>query len=438
MTAPRFTFTDRAAPVLQIGVGDWRVPGTGAVWGVSKWDTAGALWAGVEPTWLDVSCEAFDAETTYGRRAVTDRYQVGIGSVTVRNLDGWADPHAVANPAQLDMRPGRALRFGIAHRTLGTRWLFRGIIDTIVPTYDPASNTPTVEFGCIDALGEVNRARLAPLASPAGAETVSARLNRILDRAGHPPSKRDIAASGWAVVADELAGQVADLLGQTAESAGGFVWGDTDGRIGFRHRDWLTFNPATPPDATIGNMGASDVCPGVWQRPFDRAAIATRVIVGRDPDNVVTVDDPNGQILYGVEPYERTDLLTASDPALGQLARQLLATRAADTAPRIRSVNLDARTADNALDLMTTCDVFKPSRYRCRLALPDRVVFDDVYLATGVAHRVTADAWTLELNLDLAEPWETLGSYWDSGQWDRARWSNFAASIRRELEGVST
>lgn len=150
-------------------------------------------------------------------------------------------------------------------------------------------------------------------------------------------------------------------------------------------------------------------------------------------DAYVVLDDLDGQILYGIEPFERTDLLTETYEALVVLAERILRTRAAATSPRVRSVSLDARTADNAVDLMSTVDVYEPSRYRCRLQLARGIVFDEEYFATGVAHEVTPNGWTLELNLDSAAPFAANGERWDiNAYWDQARWADAAfATVER-------
>lgn len=140
-------------------------------------------------------------------------------------------------------------------------------------------------------------------------------------------------------------------------------------------------------------------------------------------DAYVILDDPEGQLLYGIEPFERTDLLTESVSDLEMLARRILRTRSAAHSPRVRSVSLDARTSQAALDLMATVDVYDPSRYRCRLELDRGLVFDEEYFATGVAHEVTPNGWTLELNLDSAVPFEAVGGRWDGAYWDQALWT---------------
>jgi len=149
-------------------------------------------------------------------------------------------------------------------------------------------------------------------------------------------------------------------------------------------------------------------------------------------DAYVILDDPEGQQLYGIEPFTRTDLLTETPDLLALLARRDLVTRGHTTAPRVRSVTLDARTADNALDLMATVDVYDPSRYRCRLEYDRGLVFDGEYFATAVAHEVTPTGWTLELNLDSAAPFAVAGERWDSGHWDSTVWADPVRSTQED------
>jgi hypothetical protein len=431
VTLAAFDFTDRVRPVVHLGIGDSRSPSGQATWDVARWDTAADKWAGVEPTWLDITCDTQSFHCEYGRARTIDRFVPGMARVTVDNATGWADPNVSTTPGVLTVRPGRAIRMGVIHDVYGYRCLFRGFIDAMTPTYDPF-NPDDVELICVDALAEVNRAKMVPLPAPVGAgETIPARITRVLDLIGWPVVKRDLAASSDTLIAHDLGGQVADLLGQAADSGGGAVFGDTDGNITFRPRDWQTFMPGAAPDGTIGNVDPDDVCPVNWERPFDRADISTRVIIGRDIETAQIFDDEPAQELYGIEPFERTDLLTESDLILSYLGIRNLKVRGAGSAPRIRTVTLSAATADNAADLMTTVDVFAPSRYRCRLHYPRGTVFDVEHFATAVAHDVTASAWTLDLNLDLAAPYAISGGRWDQAVWDQTTWSA-VAELRTE------
>jgi len=421
-----FTWTTRARPVVELGIGDDRTSG-GAVWDVDAWDTAGAYWSGLEPEWLDISCDTRTVRCEYGRRATTDRFVPGVATIVVDNRTGWADPNASDPPGVLTVRPGRPIRVSVDHDVYGRRVLFRGFVDAMLPLYTP-SDSDTVELSCLDALGEVNRAKLRPSLPVGNGETASTRTTRILDAAQWLP--RDIWPSSETLVATDLGGQVADLLGRTADSAGGAVFGDLQGRVAFRPRDWQSYLPGTPVDGTIGNVDPSDVCPVSWERPFARADIATRAIIGRDAETAVVRDDTDGILRYGIEPFERIDLLTLRDSSLAMLADRVLRTRGEDTAPRVRSVRLDARRAD-ALDLMSTVEVYRPSRYRCRLQYPAPrgLVFDAEYFATGVVHELTPSSWVLDLNLDVAAPFAVAGGRWDSAYWNLSTWTDIVALV---------
>jgi hypothetical protein len=453
-------FTGRAYPVVEMGWGDTRVPVGSGGWDNALWDTPGNTWAGTEPTWMDITCDTLSFQCEYGRQRTTDRFIAGTATVLVRNTTGWADPLPVDDPYTSNVRPGRAIRMGVIHVDHGPRWLFYGFVDAVTPTYD-ATEPDLVELACIDALGEMNRAEFVPL-DPAPPETITTRIDRVLDLARWPGG-RDLQPTADTVIGGELSGQAADLIGQAADSDGGVVFGDTTGTICYRSRDWQTFLPGTPLDGIIGDappnrvifgeynylwfgaqvvegepVNAGEVCPIRWERPFNRADIATRVIVGRDGDDatLIQLDDPEAQRLYGIEPFKRTDLLTESSDVLALLARRALATRGAGTAPRVRSVSLDARTSGDALDLMATVDVYKPSRYRCRLVYPRGIVFDGEYFATGVSHEITATSWALELNLDSAEPFTHPPERWDTGHWDATTWVAPVAELRATVHDL--
>ena len=166
----------------------------------------------------------------------------------------------------------------------------------------------------------------------------------------------------------------------------------------------------------------ADICPTQWQRPFQRDQIATRVLLGRDSTAVVQLDDVPGQVQYGIEPFERLDLETVSDEELHDIAERQLAVRSSATMPRVRSVHIDAATADNALDLLATVDVYEPSRYRCRLEEDRGLVFDAEHFATGIRHQITPDRWEADINLDLADIYAAAGGRWDEARWNQAVW----------------
>lgn len=435
MSLPSFDFTNRCRPFLELGVGDSRVPGNGARWDVQRWDQPDALWSGEEPVWQDVTCQAFDVRIEMGRDRSTDRFIVGTLTVVASNLTGWADlvPPDPGDINTLMLRPGRSIRFGVDHVDLGRVVLFRGFVDVVDPTYEPGSNVVRLE--CIDALGEVGRTDLSAADPAGGGEPPDRRIARVLDAIPWPESKRHLDATSTPLLAAALDGQVADLVGRAADSNGGSVFGDVDGAITYRAMDWQTYPSARPPDATIGNVGPFDVCPVRWVRPYARADMSNRVVVGnrRQPDpDVVVVEDADSFAMYGVETFAQTDLDTQDVADLGRLASRHLVVRGPDTIPRVRSVSLDGRTGDDVVDLLAASSCYRPGRYRCRLELERGLVFDAEHYCTGIAHVITPDTWVSDLNLDLAAiysaasapRWEPASGA-DAGlaRWDRATWN---------------
>lgn len=342
-------------------------------------------------------------------------------------------PAVVPDALHLKLRPGRPIRVGVSHQTLGNVWLYTGFIDAIEPS-DMPDDWATVKLRCIDALGEAGRGLLVDtVESPA--ETTRNRFVRILDKIRWPATKRNVSTSAvrplYAAVLDD---QVVDALRRVGDSESGAAFADNNGNIVLKHRDWMIRETGSY-DAVIGNIGYGDICPSGWKRSFDRADITTQVVLGVDaPDDVdpepanVVQNDFDGQVLYGIEPYEKTDLWNSNPADVQNYAGRIMATRNAKISmPRISAVTVDAFAAgDDGIDLMTTLSIFTPSLYRCRLETPRGVVFDDNFFATGVTHDISSSEWVVDIALDRADPFQVLTPdeyVWDTARWDRSLWN---------------
>jgi len=252
-------------PVVELGVGDIRGGTAQAKWDVSHWDTAGSLWAGSEPSWLDITCDVISVASHVGRERSISRFDPGTCTVVATNSTGWADIlHDATNPAALSLRPGRQIRWGVRRGTDPPVWKWRGFIDAHAANYDgQTSDTDTVTLTCIDALGEVGRVALSKVDPPVGAgETATTRIGRILDAAGWRTEWRDVQASSTAMLPTDLDGRAVDQLSQVADTVGGSVYGDIRNWVVFRNRDWQTYPPERPFDAVIGNVDPGT--PGHW------------------------------------------------------------------------------------------------------------------------------------------------------------------------------
>jgi hypothetical protein len=269
-----------ARPVVEIGVGDSRGGGAGGLWGRSTapaitnalWGRTAAppivhdRWNGYQPTWIDVSCDTIEVQTFTGHERTSDQWEVGTATIVLANSTGWADFPPLDPDSFLVVRPGRPVRVRMVLNDVAPFILWRGYIDEANPGYD-AEEGAIVTLECIDAKGEAGRGDVAQLAAPIGAGTfVHQRLNDILTRQAWPSYWRNIDTSSIKVIASDYGFGSADLLNRTADSGGGAIFGDVEGKVAFRNRDWQMWNVGAPPDGTIGNsnqvIGTIPATPG--------------------------------------------------------------------------------------------------------------------------------------------------------------------------------
>ena len=318
--------------------------------------------------WLDICCDVHEAEHALGRQRATDRFEPGSASLVLDNRTGWADPTPPAgDPALLSLRTGRSIRLGIEHATLGRIWKWRGFVDAVEPRYDPVLHD-VVDVSAVCALAEVGRVPLAALAAPVGdGELAGTRINRILNAARWLANKRAIEQNRrtW-LTPRPTAPRPPICLTQVADSVGGAVYGDTLGRVRVpRPATGRSTNRPPRTTARSANIAASDVARR-RQLSDRRADIVTQTILGRETDVEPVVRDDWSASPSRCRTFEVTDLVCRDAIQLTRLSQRLFRPRWT-TSTRIETSHLDAATSDAALDLMTAVDVFKPSRYRCRM-----------------------------------------------------------------------
>jgi hypothetical protein len=324
---------------------------------------------------------------------------------------------------------------------LDVTWRFRGFIDTQRAAYQgPRADNDTVILDAVDALGEVGRVRLGKADPPVGAgDTVHDRLNRILDAAAWRPEWRNLAPNNVPLLATDMDGQTIDLLSAASDSAGGATFGDYQGRVAFRGRDWQTWIPGTDPDVVIGNVAPATVCPSSIDVVFPRAGTTTRALVNYDGADgaPIQLDDWDAQLLYGVETApERLDLQTADPWQLDTLATRLLETRGVSTMPRVQSLTLDAGRDEATMQAMLSADPQLPSRWRLLVERAGRPLLDRMLLVTAVDHSWDPHGWTCSITLDDAEPWAAAGGRWDGAYWDATTWTATTVELLAEAEAM--
>jgi len=405
MTTPRIVTVPGVRPVFQVAAGDAQVATGQARYNAAHYDVSPeATYAGLDAQWTDDSCDVIDAATFYGRQRSIDAFDVGTATFRVANPDGLWD-YPPTNPATpLTLRPGRMVRVGVIVGAAPAVWLWTGWIDATQPGYDPgAGDVVTVNAVC--AKGEAGRVEAGRVSAAVGAhETVTARMARLADVAGFAAHRRQFDPTGTTLQATQLGGRVGQLMDDAAKSGGGDVFGDENGFLVYRGKDWQTRTVGTP-DAIIGNRGVPDeICPGGWEVSFTRADFTTRVLYGRSGVDPAQLNDDANRGRFGIETWPMTSLQTESDAELANLAARALRVRNFDRAPLIAAVTVDAA-RPGVIDLLTAASPFKPSLYVCGHVADGRAVFTRTLFCTGVAHQIDAAHWTARLALDDAAPW---------------------------------
>jgi hypothetical protein len=432
MATTRIVTVPGVRPVFQVAAGDDEVQVGQAVYDTARYDDyPAATYGGLDAPWMDDSCDVLEAVTWYGRQRTSDVFDVGTATITVANPDGLWDypPTADPPPTAVALRPGRAIRIGVAGPGGDpVAWLWRGWIDATQPAYDPTAG-PSVTVNCVCAKGEWGRVDTVKLAAPVGAgESATARVGRIADAADVPAAHRLFDEAGTTLIGTQLGGRVTSLWDRAAQSSGGDLAGDNNGFVRYFGKDWQAWGAGSDPDGLIGNRGLpGEVCPNGWEQLFARSEFTDRVLYGRAGEDArPPLNDLADQGRYRIETFTMTGLETAEDAELDNLAARILRVRSFDLAPRIAACTVDAA-RPGVVALLKAASPFRPSRYVCALVVDGRAVFTRNLYLTGIEHTITPARWTARLALDDATPWMVPAeSRYDAAHYNTDRYSRIA------------
>jgi hypothetical protein len=406
-------FRDWGTLRVELGVGDVANASI-ALWGTAKWNAATSVWSGQEPTWNDVTERCMSVSVERGRRRWTERIGASSCTVTVDNDDGWIDWDTNA-VGQTEVRPGTPIRVRAATTDGKTHDLWRGWIENIDDTYQPYVN-PVASLTCQDGMAQISHVDL-PERTPEGAgERSDQRVTRILDNSDWPTQWRVLETGQVTMQATNLARQMSDELGITADSEGGIVYSGTDGNVYLRNRDWLRLAAyATTVQATIGDGGT--VCGSEYRVVRSADDIRNDVQLARAGGTVQRVVDQDSISLYRRRTYGRNDLICETDAQVILLAQRLLGSRAQATT-RLTDVTIPV-VDQPSMDFVTSVD------YGWRLVVNWSDTSGHAWSRTvhvmGVQHSITPNEWVTSIAVDdaTASPTEP----WGVGKWGTAKWT---------------
>lgn len=245
--------------------------------------TAEAAWAtapfAVTPTYSDITQYVRNFQISRGRTAQFDRFQTGKLEIIVTDIDRRFDPDYASGAYAPNVLPRKKMRISTTFSAVTRR---HGVfyLDEIEHFDDPANTTAWAKITAYDGFGMLARARLPnDPDNPVGdGETVSARINRLLDYAGWPAADRDIDPDSATMV--QLAPNGTSILESiyiAADSDFGQFFIAADGKATYRGHRWQLENNLTP-SATLGDGGGAEIPYATLTRSFAARQIYNRAI----------------------------------------------------------------------------------------------------------------------------------------------------------------
>lgn len=393
------------------------------VWDTARWDRPlTGTWSGLEPEWTAVDlCALLAFSMRRGRARAYDRFPASSATVTIADPEGTLSWDSDVDADSLDVRPGRELRATAFHVASGVDYpVWRGWLEAIEDGFSPAG-PPPARFTAQDALAQLAHINL-PESSPVGAGELSgARVHRLLDLAEWPEEWRDVDTGAVTMQATNLARTIADDLGVTADSEGGALFVDREGRVAFRDRDWLRTSPeATTIQATIGGP-AEDVCGAEYELIRTAGDVVNDVQVARSGGTMQRVENAASISAYRRRTWSRGDYVMETDADALALANRILTMRSGG---QVRMTKLTIRGSNDqatwafmlAVDYGWLLEVVYTSPLDPGVGWTRRVHVQ------SVEHRVTPDEWITVLEVD--DPLASSADTWDGADgWDLALWS---------------
>jgi hypothetical protein len=199
--------------------------------------------------------------------------------------------------------------------------LFSGYVENWSVTYPGEANTvSTVAVSASDPVAILVAANPTPSDPPVGAgETISDRLNRILDRVNWSSADRMIETSGLATMAATSLDESAwSELQDSATSVNGYLWLNTRGQV--EYHDKSSFPRSV--ELSVGDDGAMPVV--ALELANDWEQVFNTVKLNRQDGVEQAVEDATSVAQFGIRAFARTDLLVDSDTLVSESAGYIL------------------------------------------------------------------------------------------------------------------
>ena len=264
--------------------------------------------------------------------------------------------------------------------------------------------------------------------SPLHATSVSGRIHDLLDRAGFPADRRDIAPDGTALMATDTPAARIDLARQACRAAGGTLWADGSGYVRYRDRNFSLMDADTA--LPIGTAAGVEAVPSSLVLVEDRSHVVNFVHHGTaDKALAVTFSDPLSRERFGnraevSDDFQNTQLSDLEAVALRELSLGAFPVERVDPVEII--VHNEATAAVALLGIGSLV----------YLTYTGSDPWSRLQIVGGIAHRVDPDEWSVVLHCFDALTMLAIGATrWSLSRWGVGTWEEAPAAPTDDERG---
>lgn len=334
---------------------------------------------------VDFSNKTRKVSISRGRTRVLDKFEAGICSIELVDLDGSLDPSS----GTYDIKPLHQVRVAATYGG-SKRFLFSGYIVSWTYNFKKGAAAAFLSLQCMDGFRLLNLAKFTTVTGGAAGQTTGTRLGEVLDAINWPASQRDIDSGDTTVQADSATERAAldavQLLAET-ELGGVFMTGDGDLKFVSRSESIKALD-GTP---TIFNDNGTNIGYEGIQLQIDERLLRNKISVTRSGGSAQVVSDATSITNYFERNLNRSGLLMQTDSEANSQANAILGARK-DPDLRVRELKIDA-TEDNAARVAAALDLDFYSPITVNRSYPAGTTTQKTLTVQGIQHTITPSSF---------------------------------------------
>lgn len=343
---------------------------------------------------VDVSSQVDKIDTMRGRNAQADQFQTGQLTLRIVDQNGDFNPQNTASPYYGYLTPMRKVAISATYSGV-TYPIFSGFItgySTTTPKFTGDIVYTTIT--AVDAFRLAQNAQISTVTGATAGQLSGARINKILDAIGWPPSMRDIDAGLTTLQADPGTPRTALEAMQTVElSEYGSLYVDASGSFVFQDRAYTTSSVNATPIVFNDNGTGISYFNAIWLLNdvlvYNSAQVTRVGGTTQNAINQASIDK------YFVHSYNQQNLLMETDTDALNYARAYVASRA-ETSTRCDAITLDLYTNNYNAGILAALglDFFDPVTITTtQPAVSGTSTLTKTLQVFGVAHSITPNSW---------------------------------------------